>query len=64
MRPLIEQQQRGALMMRTLFTPHDRRQQIQRATKLRLRRAPVVGRFIGRMTAGNTAGSPAPHRRH
>jgi 2-polyprenyl-6-methoxyphenol hydroxylase-like FAD-dependent oxidoreductase len=54
MRPFIEQQQRGALMMRTLFTPHDRRQQIQRATMLRLRHAPVVGRFIGRIMAGNT----------
>lgn len=53
MRPFIEQQQKDALMTRTLFTPHDRRQQIQRATMLRLRHAPVVGRFIGRIMAGN-----------
>ncbi|MGI5232910.1 FAD-dependent monooxygenase [Actinoallomurus sp. CA-142502] len=52
MRPFIHTEQQGALAMRRLFTPHDRREKLVRTAMLRLMRMPALGPTIGRMVNG------------
>ncbi|MEV0388022.1 FAD-dependent monooxygenase [Nonomuraea sp. NPDC050643] len=52
MRPFIQTEQDTALIMRRIFTPHDRKEQILRSAMLRLMRAPVIGRAMGKMMNG------------
>ncbi|MFI7635949.1 FAD-dependent monooxygenase [Nonomuraea sp. NPDC049400] len=52
MRPFIHAEQNNALVMRTLFTPHDRKEQIMRTVMLRLMQAPVIGSAMGRIMPG------------
>ncbi|MBT2232336.1 FAD-dependent monooxygenase [Nonomuraea sp. NEAU-A123] len=52
MRPFIQTEQDAALIMRRIFTPHDRREQFLRAAMLRLMRAPVIGPAMGRIMNG------------
>ncbi|WP_327104060.1 hypothetical protein [Nonomuraea glycinis] len=52
MRPFIRIEQDGALLLRTLFTPHDRKERIVRAAMLRLIRRPLLGRVVGGVFRG------------
>ncbi|MBN6057695.1 FAD-dependent monooxygenase [Nonomuraea sp. RK-328] len=52
MRPFIQTEQDTALIMRRIFTPRDRKEQILRAAMLRLMRAPLVGRAMGKIMNG------------
>ncbi|MFG1688897.1 FAD-dependent monooxygenase [Nonomuraea sp. NPDC049269] len=52
MRPFIQTEQDTALIMRRIFTPHDRKEQLLRAAMLRLMRAPVIGPAMGRIMNG------------
>ncbi|PZG32035.1 FAD-dependent oxidoreductase [Spongiactinospora gelatinilytica] len=49
MRPFIHKEQSGVLAMRTLFTPHDRREQFRRTLMIRLMRNRVTGPAMGRI---------------
>ncbi|MFC3997706.1 FAD-dependent monooxygenase [Nocardiopsis sediminis] len=55
MRPWIATEQDSVLIMRRLFTPHDRREQITRTAMLRLMNAPVIGQAMGRMNGRSMA---------
>ncbi|MGV9308723.1 FAD-dependent monooxygenase [Nonomuraea sp. NPDC003727] len=52
MRPFIHTEQKSALVMRRLLTPHDRKEQIMRSVMVRLMHAPVIGPAIGKMVNG------------
>ncbi|MGI5292093.1 FAD-dependent monooxygenase [Nonomuraea polychroma] len=52
MRPFIHIEQDSALLLRMLFTPHDRREQIMRGAMLRLMRRPRLGQAMGKMIKG------------
>ncbi|NUW46948.1 FAD-dependent monooxygenase [Nonomuraea rhodomycinica] len=52
MRPFIHTEQDSALFMRRLFTPADRKEQVARATMLRLMRVPIVGQAMGKIMRG------------
>ncbi|MEU4235066.1 FAD-dependent monooxygenase [Nonomuraea sp. NPDC026600] len=52
MRPFIQTEQDTALIMRRIFTPHDRKEQLLRAAMLRLMRSPVIGPTMGRIMNG------------
>ncbi|WP_433427917.1 FAD-dependent monooxygenase [Nonomuraea sp. CA-141351] len=52
MRPFIQTEQDSALIMRRIFTPHDRKEQIMRSVMLRLMRAPVIGQAMGKIMNG------------
>ncbi|MEV0819991.1 FAD-dependent monooxygenase [Nonomuraea rubra] len=48
MRPFVLHEQKGALELRTLFTPHDRKEHLYRSLWLRLIHTPVLGSFMGK----------------
>ncbi|MFI7136053.1 FAD-dependent monooxygenase [Nonomuraea sp. NPDC050153] len=52
MRPFIETEQNSALIMRRIFTPHDRKEMIMRSAMLRLMRAPLIGQAMGKIMNG------------
>ncbi|XVQ06225.1 FAD-dependent monooxygenase [Spirillospora sp. CA-255316] len=52
MRPFIRTEQNSALLMRKIFTPHDRREQVLRTAMLRIMRAPALGRSMGKIMKG------------
>ncbi|MFI7223301.1 FAD-dependent monooxygenase [Nonomuraea angiospora] len=52
MRPFIQTEQDSALIMRRIFTPHDRKEQVMRGAMLRLMRAPVIGPAMGKIMNG------------
>ncbi|MEV4112548.1 FAD-dependent monooxygenase [Nonomuraea sp. NPDC049695] len=52
MRPFIQTEQDSALIMRRIFTPHDRKELLLRAAMLRLMRAPVIGQAMGKLMNG------------
>ncbi|WP_433182718.1 FAD-dependent monooxygenase [Actinoallomurus sp. CA-150999] len=52
MRPFIDTEQDSALIMRRLFTPRDRKEQIVRTAMLRLMRRPVLGPAMGKIMNG------------
>ncbi|MET7338201.1 FAD-dependent monooxygenase [Nonomuraea sp. NPDC005650] len=52
MRPFIETEQNSALIMRRIFTPHDRKEMITRTAMLRLMRAPLIGQAMGKIMNG------------
>ncbi|GGS91495.1 FAD-dependent oxidoreductase [Planobispora rosea] len=49
MRPFVLQEQKGALELRTLFTPHDRKEHLHRSIWLRLIHTPMIGSLMGRI---------------
>ncbi|WP_237111084.1 hypothetical protein [Nonomuraea sp. MG754425] len=55
--PFIHTQQTGAPTGRKLFTPHDRKEQISRATMLRLMHAPLIGPALGKIMNGSDMNS-------
>ncbi len=52
MRPFIVTEQRAALMMRRIFTPHDRREQIMRVAMIQAARRPVLRHVVAKMMNG------------
>ncbi|MGW0202839.1 FAD-dependent monooxygenase [Nonomuraea sp. NPDC003201] len=52
MRPFIQTEQDSALIMRRLFTPHDRKELVMRGAMLRLMRTPVIGPAMGKIMNG------------
>ncbi|MEV4019479.1 FAD-dependent monooxygenase [Nonomuraea angiospora] len=52
MRPFIQTEQDSALIMRRIFTPHDRKEQVMRGAMLRLMRMPVIGPAMGKIMNG------------
>ncbi|MFI6184174.1 FAD-dependent monooxygenase [Nonomuraea sp. NPDC051191] len=48
MRPFVLEEQKGALELRTLFTPHDRKEHLYRTIWLRLITTPVIGSVMGK----------------
>ncbi|MCC5576104.1 FAD-dependent monooxygenase [Microtetraspora sp. AC03309] len=52
MRPFITTEQESALMMRTLFTPHDRKEQLLRTAMLRLMNTPLISKAMRNLMAG------------
>ncbi|MCA2230107.1 FAD-dependent oxidoreductase [Nonomuraea aurantiaca] len=49
MRPFIHTEQDSAFIMRRIFTPHDRREQIMRTVMLRLMNRPGLGQAMGKI---------------
>lgn len=52
MRPFIHTEQESALLLRMLFTPRDRKEQIMRGAMLRLVRRPWLGQAMGKLAKG------------
>ncbi|MEV6158308.1 FAD-dependent monooxygenase [Nonomuraea sp. NPDC052129] len=52
MRPFIHTEQDSAYIMRRIFTPHDRREQIMRTVMLRLMNRPGLGQAMGKIMKG------------
>ncbi|MGP3961258.1 FAD-dependent monooxygenase [Nonomuraea sp. 3N208] len=52
LRPFIHTEQNSALIMRRLFTPQDRKEQLMRTMMLRLMHAPVLGQTMGKIMKG------------
>ncbi|GAA4625354.1 FAD-dependent monooxygenase [Actinoallomurus vinaceus] len=52
MRPFIDIEQDSALIMRRIFTPHDRREQIMRTVMVRLVNRPILGPAMGKIMKG------------
>lgn len=52
LRPWIHTEQTTALVMRRLFTPHDRKEKIMRTAMLRFMNAPVIGQGLGKIMNG------------
>ncbi|NBE92333.1 FAD-dependent oxidoreductase [Nonomuraea sp. KC401] len=52
MRPFIQTEQDGALSMRRIFTPGDRKEQIMRTAMIRLRRRPLLRQAMGKIMKG------------
>ncbi|NUW35816.1 FAD-dependent monooxygenase [Nonomuraea sp. SMC257] len=52
MRPFIQTEQDNALIMRKIFTPHDRKERITRAAMLRLLNVPLIRQAMGKIMRG------------
>ncbi|MEV0611882.1 hypothetical protein AB0I81_01075 [Nonomuraea sp. NPDC050404] len=52
MRPFIHTEQDSALLMRKIFTPHDRREHLTRGAMLRIMHAPVLGPAMRKIMKG------------
>ncbi|GAB3982428.1 FAD-dependent monooxygenase [Actinoallomurus acanthiterrae] len=52
MRPFIDIEQDSALIMRRIFTPHDRKEQIMRTVMLRLMTRPILRQAMGKIMKG------------